>query len=324
MSHHSLPTSLRQTIENLAQAALKPHDLLSHAEKISASYRRESQEQDLAIKNSDEGWAYVAARLPATYAANHYVFSEILKADESYSPPSMLDMGAGPGTSTLAGVHVFPSIQSVTLSEPNAPLRQIGKVIFGQAIPTLAVDWHDYNLTAIERHKNIQNHAVIVLSYVLNEAGVHQDCLNYLWQHCDDYMIVIEPGTPTGADVIQQVRNWAVNNHIHILAPCPHANKCPMIEQTSQWCHFSVRAERSKLHKYLKGGEAGFEDEKFSYIILSKHNKTQLKNRVLSRVTGQKIKEFQICGQSGLETLKIAKSDGLYKTIKKLEWGDAF
>lgn len=36
------------------------------------------------------------------------------------------------------------------------------------------------------------------------------------------------------------------------------------------WCHFAVRVQRTRLHKALKGGDAPYEDEKFTYLVLTR------------------------------------------------------
>ena len=40
--------------------------------------------------------------------------------------------------------------------------------------------------------------------------------------------------------------------------------------QPPDWCHFTQRLPRSRAHKQIKGAELPFEDEKFSYVALTR------------------------------------------------------
>lgn len=80
-------------------------------------------------------------------------------------------------------------------------------------------------------------------------------------------LVVVEPGTPRGFQQILEARTQALASGAAILAPCPHDATCPM--QGSDWCHFAARVERSRTQRQLKGGELGWEDEKFSYVVIT-------------------------------------------------------
>ena len=68
----------------------------------------------LPTYNQEEAIAYTAVRFPATYAANVYVMTEILRNLPDFRPRSVLDFGAGPATASLAALRVF----SPTLETP--------------------------------------------------------------------------------------------------------------------------------------------------------------------------------------------------------------
>ena len=40
--------------------------------------------------------------------------------------------------------------------------------------------------------------------------------------------------------------------------------------EPDDWCHFTCRVARSRLHKLLKGGEAPYEDEKFAFLAVAR------------------------------------------------------
>ncbi len=116
--------------------------------------------------------------------------------------------------------------------------------------------------------------------------------------------IIIEPGTPQGFEGIRQMRDFFIQKKAFILAPCTHLAMCPMTG--GNWCHFSTRVERSAFHRNLKQGSLNFEDEKFSYLILSKTPVLLPQGRVVSIPKKQnKGVTVDICSSTGLESIFI-------------------
>ena len=298
--------------------------LTTAATDVSSRYRREGATGfNFQIASEVEALSYLAARMPATYAANTMVMSGIAKLYPEFEPKSVLDIGAGPGTSTIAARHYFDSIETAQLVEPNYHLKKAGVDFL--STPLEGATW---NTTKVEDFKATSTYDLVIASYVLNEIAPQKlgALIEKLWASCSGVLMILEPGTPQGAGIIQAVRNWArLSNEAFILAPCPQSGECPLAEIETRWCHFSVRTSRSKLHKVLKGGDAGFEDEKFSYIVLSRVPKERQKYRIIGHPSGTKLREVQVCTYAGTaETLQVSKSHPLHKLSKKLEWGDSF
>ena len=44
----------------------------------------------------------------------------------------------------------------------------------------------------------------------------------------DGYIILVEPGSPKGFRFIHDFRSWAIAKNATLIAPCPHANACPL------------------------------------------------------------------------------------------------
>ena len=107
-----------------------------------------------------------------------------------------------------------------------------------------------------------------------------------------------------------------------MLAPCPHDAPCPL--PAGDWCHFATRLARSRTHRLAKGAERGFEDEKFSYIVLYSGAPPGGRRRVLRRPDlrpGHVV--LDLCTADGLERRTVSKRDGAdYRAARKVGWGD--
>ena len=146
-----------------------------------------------------------------------------------------------------------------------------------------------------------------------------------LWSCTNQYLLIVEPGTPTAFEHMKIIRECLIRQGASVVAPCPHNAECSL--PAGDWCHFTSRVSRTKLHKLLKGGEAPFEDEKYSYLVFSRAQSGKKKSRILrhpviesGRIT------LQLCTQSSsIETRAITKKDkALFKTARKSKCGDTF
>jgi ribosomal protein RSM22 (predicted rRNA methylase) len=109
-----------------------------------------------------------------------------------------------------------------------------------------------------------------------------------------------------------------------MLGPCPAETPCPLIEP--DWCHFAARVERSSLHRRLKGADLGYEDEKFSYLALSRQPATLPQARIIRRpqhLPG--LIQLETCTPQGIRPVQVRKKDReQFRSARKLKWGDIF
>ena len=96
--------------------------------------------------------------------------------------------------------------------------------------------------------------------------------------------------------------------------------------QGSDWCHFSERIERSSLHRGAKLGTLGYEDEKFSYLVVAKSPAVSSQMRILRppmKRSGHI--SLHVCTSEGIKIQTISRKDKeKYVLAKKLDWGDSF
>jgi len=299
--------------------------LAKAAAELSATYRNREFAVP-ALKSEAQRLAYVMVRMPATYAACRRALEESRQAIAGLEPASLLDLGAGPGTASWAAAEVFPTLRSVTMVERDAAMASLGRELMleSRQESLRRAAWVQADLMAELKNEGAD---LVVMSYVLGElsAAVAEKIVERAWGLARQALVVIEPGTRAGFAQIEKLRAKLIASGAEIAAPCPHQERCPMAT-AGDWCHFSQRLERTAEHRRIKQGELGHEDEKFSYLAVSKAGVQKASARIVRHpVYRPKQVQLTLCTAEGLQQTTITKSQGeRYKRAKKAEWGSAF
>ena len=94
----------------------------------------------------------------------------------------------------------------------------------------------------------------------------------------------------------------------------------------ADWCHFAARVERSALHRRLKGGALGHEDEKFTYVAVSRVPVVPVPARVVRhplRRPGHAA--LELCTPTGLVRRAVTKRERqAWRAARRARWGDAW
>lgn len=287
---------------------------------LSAKYRNPVEKKSGSFfESEEEKIAYLFTRFPSTFYAVCDVWEKILSLDPSFCIDSLLDVGAGPGTGMWAARAVFPGPFSVTIWEKDAYFWECGQKLLSLFPMDVSVQ-----ITDLEKGIIPHFHDLVVLSYSLGElsAQAQKEVISSLWQHTHKALCIIEPGTPAGYARVMRMRELLVQEGGYVWAPCPHSACCPV--PRGDWCHFSVRVPRSSVHRMLKEGSLGYEDEKFSYIVIGKQARSCVAGRIVRHPqihTGHV--DMTVCRKEGIRTeIYTKKHKEEYKRNKKLSWGD--
>lgn len=262
--------------------------------------------------------AYLIARLPATYAVICQVFAELKKRCPDLALSTLLDIGAGPGTVLHAAIQASLPIASATLLEKEPGFIQLGKKLGRGGVEQ---NWLCQDVT---KETNLSPHDLVIASYSLGEIAEdsRSKLLIKLWQLTKKFLIIIEPGTQVGFESLKKMREILLLHSGHLVAPCPHSEKCPMLQ--NDWCHFAARIERSSLHRKIKEATLNYEDEKFCYLIFSKNKVEPCQNRVVRHpFKGAGFIKLQLCSRNSLEEKTITKKNkSSFSQARKINWGD--
>jgi ribosomal protein RSM22 (predicted rRNA methylase) len=321
-----LPSALRAAIDR-ALTGRRAGDLAAAAAALSQRYRQERRDGRLHVASDDEALAYLAVRLPATYAAVRASLAAIKQARPEFAPKTALDIGAGPGTALWAALDCWPALADAVLIEASPVFRACGEALAREAsLPRVTWRTADVTTDAIGDAIDDAPRDLVTLAYVLNELApdARPLLLRQLWQATADTLVIVEPGTPAGWQRIISARAELIHAGAYLVAPCPHAHACPLAPP--DWCHFAARVARSRLHRLAKAAELSWEDEKFSYFAVSRRPAAAITARVIARPRKG----------SGCVTLKLCRADGsasehlfsrrdgdAFKRARRSDWGAA-
>lgn len=316
-----LPAALRQAVERVLEGV--PLDALKRdAQTLSDRYRGEVRDGHLHMSDGRAVRAYLAARLPATYAAVHACLDALAEARPSFSPRSLIDVGAGPGTVLWAVNDLWPTLASATLIEASAPVRATGTALAAE-LAGPRIDWIAGDITsAATKHAPAD---LVSAAYLLDELGPRaiSPLIDRLWALTADTLLIVEPGTPAGWRRVMDVRDQLIGLGAHIVAPCPHGAPCPLAPP--DWCHFAERVARSRLHRQVKEAEVPWEDEKYIFVAASRHPAKHLAARVLAPPkAGSGKVELKLCEDNGQAVNRLfTKRDGdRFRLARRVDWGD--
>jgi ribosomal protein RSM22 (predicted rRNA methylase) len=323
-----LPLALRRAVEQeldgCSAAALR-----AASAQLSECYREGGTQKCVALTNDEQRAAYLAVRLPATYAAVVAALRFASQAcTQSFSDEirTVLDMGSGPGTALWAATQIFPSIGAVTGFEGDPRWIEIARRL-GQCAEHLAMReaaWMQGDLTV-----NLPEGTwdLVVCSYALNELGESQraELVRKAWARTARLLVIVEPGTKAGFANVLAVRTRLLQEGAILAAPCPHALACPMA-QSGDWCHFAARVERTAEHRRLKDATLGHEDEKFSYIAFSRDAAKTPQARIVRHpkiFSGYTQLTLCTAGEIVNTTITRSKKED-WRRLKRLGWGDGW
>jgi ribosomal protein RSM22 (predicted rRNA methylase) len=319
-----LPPALRLAADRLLEGVARK-GLAERAGKISDAYRA-GRTSAAVIKDGDDATAYVLARLPATYAACARAFDEAAQIAPDFSPKSLLDAGAGPGGAAWAALETWPDLARATLLDSNRAFLDMSASLAAEAPPVLSDATRlKADLAAPDAWPKAE---LVIASYALAEIapGRQAAMIEALWAACDGVLILVEPGSPDGWRRILAARDGLIAAGAQVLAPCPHAQACPIA--APDWCHFVQRLPRSRDHRLAKGAEVPFEDEKFIYLAAARPGIAAAAPtaRVLAPPrTAKPAIALKLCTPQGLAEVRTVprRDKPAFAMARRLDWGDA-
>ncbi len=303
-------------------SGIASRELKKPAVGLSARYRSRGTTGPGGGLTTREAQAYLATRLPATLAAVGKVLADLGRARPGWAPRTVLDLGAGPGTATWVALSQFPSIERAVLIDRDPKMAALGARLAESGLGVVAeVFWTVADATKVTPPAS----DLVLAAYVLGELGHDREsaAVELWWKAAKGELVLVEPGTPTGFERLRAARTALVSLGAHVTAPCPHDDRCPM--EGPDWCHFAARLSRSTLHRDLKAARLGYEDEKYSYLVVSPESPPRRPPRLVRSPRPHKGHvRLWLCEDGGLKERVVSRRDGdLYRRARAARWGDS-
>ena len=319
-----LPLQLRRAIE-AQRDGISDAELAQATRALSDRYRAGESAGTPFIESRGDVAAYAAYRLPATYAAAVAALSALRDVRPEWQPRSLLDLGAGLGSGMWAAATLWPDIERMMALDLEPRMIAAGRALGAAAShPALrSAEWRQSDLRQPDLNGSFD---LSLMAYVLGEIepASAEKLIERVWEATTGALVVIEPGTPDGFRRVEHVRDQVARLGGFELAPCPHDPPCRVSDD--DWTHFSVRLPRSRAHRLAKDAALNYEDEKFSYVVLSRLPLGRTYSRILRHPQVRKGHIYlQLCTKAGVQTVVVSKREGeRYSRARKAAWGDIF
>lgn len=312
-----MPPALQCAVDALLRDA-PPGDVRAAADALSRRYRLDEKHPagQRLLRSEGEMRAYCAFRMPATYAALVRAM-ELLRQSGVPEITTLTDVGSGTGSALWAAREVF-SIRNAALIEREPGMIALAKRLL-EDTEDVTANWTQQDMLTAD----LPPADLVTASFCLGELAQPDAArmVQRLWQAARTALLIVEPGTPAGHARIRAYAALLRELGAHMAAPCPSFAGCPIA--ADDWCHFTVRVERTGLHRYLKDGTLPYEDEKFSFLAVTREPASPAAARIRRRpLVHSGFVELPLCRDGAAETVRVTKKHPAYKAARKAQVGD--
>lgn len=322
---HDLPPELRTALAAAVAQHSSP-DVTATTARLVQAYQQGSPADAPLLVSDLDAVAYATYRMPATWAAVRAALGEAARLAPELAPATQLDVGGGTGSAVWAAAAVWPSLAAHTVLEQAPAVLRLGSELAATAQGSVRTTaWTPHDLTS---GSPLPPAELVTASYVLGELApaARSGFVDRLVAAASEVLVLVEPGSVAGHERVLAARDQVLAAGLHVLAPCPHGEACPMVG-TKDWCHFAERLERSVQHRRAKGATLGFEDEKYAYLVAVRSPVHPAAGRVVRHPRTRKgVVELELCTREpGQRTEIVSKRQGsMYKAARGAVWGDAW
>lgn len=301
----NLPEEYQEKIL-LLYAGLDKQKLIETRSGLTEKYKNKTGNSTNKISTKEDGIIYAISRMPATYAVTQTLLETLIQENKIENVHSIFDFGSGTGAGYLALLNLFDENQ-IELFEREDNMISCFNQIFKKQV-------HKFDLT---KDKTESKADLVLCSYVLSEMNDSDRklALDNLMNSTNNYLLLIDTGTPDVYHKYMQIKDYAKKCGYCVIAPC--SGECDL---QNDYCQFYARVERNGLMKMAKQGSLSYEDEKYFYLLFSKHQIGGSKRRVIRRPIYEANRVKLVVCDRGKKDIVVTKKDKeLYKKARKIK-----
>jgi ribosomal protein RSM22 (predicted rRNA methylase) len=281
------------------------------------------------IENYPDALAYLALRVPATYAQIYSALLQIQEVLPSWTPASMLDIGSGPGSGIWAAKTLWPGIMQATCLEQEKHFLWLGRKILELSPLLMDVSWRHQDILAEIEETITGTYDLIIIANVLNELppAERAQLIDRISHRNRGVMLILEPGTPQGFQIIQAAAKNNTQKRKLIAPYIPNT----FVSSDRYWLHFPQRFVRPDFLRRVRQNmrdsslmASDWEETKYSYVAFSTIEPEKIWGRSVGPVVKQKgYLEMTILTTEGVMPIRVMKRHKKeYTFAKNLQWGE--
>lgn len=299
---------LHQLMPFLLHEFKSEHDLLQAIAELSQNFtqKRERLSDYLQDKRLTSAYTafYLATNIPKLRAAFDWLPPAWLTR---LKDSTFIDMGAGPGTFSLAFREWAGPGAKIMQIETSNVMREQAQRLWAGLYP------------GEKLMQTSVGEKVLFFGHSANEMGP-EVTLKYIRELNPEHILFVEPGTKDFFPQMLKIRAELIQQHFHVLFPCPKADSCPLQDSASDWCHQFIQVKQSDDVERLS--QMARKDRRHLPLIVHAFSKTfqtpSPDSRLVRVFPETKFSyEWEVCELNRIEHYQIMKR-GLSKNSQKV------
>ncbi len=297
---------LAEILPHLLYQFKHEHDLIKAIEELSRKFTTNREKIGDYLKDERLVSAYTAFYFITNFPKLNAIMPWMPEAwKNDLKDCAMIDLGAGPGTFSLAWKNLFGTDEFIQI-ETSPVMRKQARKLWDGLHPSREMRQEGSSLK-----KN-----VLVFGHSANEMG-EDAALEYVSKYNPEHILFIEPGTKEFFGKMLNIRHALIESGWHIFYPCPQETECPM-KGTTDWCHQFIQVkhdpEVERLSQIMKL------DRKLLPLTVQAFSKKEYPRSSERLVRVQPETKFsfewEVCHNNTLEEYQVMKR-GMDKSTEK-------